>query len=616
MHTASTAWKLPGIFRFQTAMTSLPQSKGHSLPQKTTSFWLQTLVLVITGGVVYSNTLNGSFHFDDFTNIVNNPAIRDLSPGAGWFTFNPRRWVGFLTFALNYHFHGLDVAGYHLVNISIHILNGLLVWYFTGMLLRNSLRRENLSENTSNLIAFFTALLFLVHPLMTEAVTYIVQRFVLLSSFFYLMSLILFMQGMQHTNSGTRHLYLGGSLMSGILSFFSKETGFTLPLMWALIWFFFFRGTSPNPVRGRQAGYFLAVLLLITGILILIAIYSGDYFQPIPPREGRPYSITPLAYYCTELNVLVTYLRLTVMPVNQTFDYDYPVSQGITSITTITSLLILLLLIGFAIFLCRKHRMASFSILWFFITISPQAIVPRPNVIFEHRAYLSAMGLILCWVLLLFHLSRQIRSFRSSATASRYRWVSSANLVILILCVQAVIFSCFTWQRNKVWENEYTLWSDCLRKAPGSARSRVNLGVALHQRQEYHSAILHFNEALKIYPEYLQAYNNRGVSEMALRDFPAAIRDFTQALEYNPRYLEAWANRGLANRKTGRFEQAIGDFTSAIQLDSSRADLYLQRGITCQLAGMEDQAKTDLNIAAGLGSEEASVYLQQGSRQK
>ena len=129
-------------------MTSLPQSKGNSLPQKTTSFWLQTLVLVITGGVVYSNTLNGSFHFDDFTNIVNNPAIRDLSPVAGWFTFNPRRWVGFLTFALNYHFHGLDVAGYHLVNISIHILNGLLVWYFTGMLLRNSLRRENLSENT------------------------------------------------------------------------------------------------------------------------------------------------------------------------------------------------------------------------------------------------------------------------------------------------------------------------------------------------------------------------------------------------------------------------------------------------------------------------------------
>ncbi|TSA27515.1 MAG: tetratricopeptide repeat protein [Bacteroidetes bacterium] len=555
------------------------------------------------------NSFGCTFHFDDFSNIVNNPAVCDLANWRSWLFFNPRRPVGFFSFALNYHWNGLDVWGYHLVNLVFHIGNALLVWNLLILLFRTPQLAGNPVTAWSNSISFFTALLFVAHPVMTEAVTYIVQRLVLLSSFFYLLSLVLFLQGAMTIKTTRKYLLYTGAVLSAILSFFSKEPAYTLPFMWVLIWVFFLRERQENKKGAGIAWIMLIIPVALVALLSLLALFSGTYFGEIPPREGHPYSITIMEYYLTQLQVLITYIRLILLPVNQTFDYDYPISQSLSEPWTLVSFLLLLLLLAGSFFLYKKNRLISFGILWFFLTILPQSVVPRPNVIFEHRVYLSVMGIMLVWVILVFNLAGKIRILIKPGMPGRTSVSSFLNLAFCLLLMQVFLFTWFTWRRNSVWKSELSLWTDCLEKAPCSARSWVNRGCALLERQEYHEAVFHFDQALQIFPHYLQARNNRGVSIMALKDYPGAIADFTQVIRLNNNFLEAWANRGIARRRAGQYASSIEDFTQAIALDTNRSDLYFQRGITFWLSSMEDSATKDIVRSMRMGNRDAERFF-------
>ncbi|MBC8436073.1 MAG: hypothetical protein H8D88_00765 [Bacteroidetes bacterium] len=566
-------------------------------------------LLVLTGTIAYADSFHCAFHFDDFSNIADNAAIHDLANWRNWLFFNSNRPVGFLSFALNYHMGGLNMWGYHLVNLVLHILNALLVWRLVDLLFRTPQLKGYSITTYGSSIAFFTAWLFVAHPVMTEAVTYIVQRFVLLSSFFYLVSLVFFIQGTLTDKGKTKYLFFAGSFISAILSFFTKETAYTLPLMLFLVWFFFIRERTGKGNKGSVIFY----ILIVTGVVVIslsfFAILSGKYFGEIPPREGRPYTITPMEYYYTQLNVLITYMKLVLLPVNQTFDYNYPVSKNLFESWTPISFLLIIVILLLSVYLYKKNRLLSFGILWFFITIAPQSLVPRPNVIFEHRVYLSAMGLILIWVVLIFYLVGKIRIFTEPGKISSRSWVGFANLASCILIIQVLSYTWITWQRNKVWETEFSLWTDCLEKAPGSARSWANLGYTLHKDQDYHLAVIHFDQALHIFPNYLQARNNRGASKMALKDYPGAIADFTQVIELNGDFLEAWANRGIVRRRLHQYTSAIEDFTQAIALDSGRSGLFLQRGFTYWTAGWNDSAMVDIKRAVHMGNKDARKFL-------
>jgi uncharacterized membrane protein len=219
--------------------------------------FLYALILILAGVSVYSNSFNCSFHFDDIPNIVSNPAIRDLFNWKAWMFFNSHRPVGFFTFALNYHFNRLDVFGYHLFNLAIHIINAFLVWKLVRLLFRSEYLKEHPLSASAGQLAFFTALLFVVHPLMTESVTYIVQRLVSLASLFCLLSMVLFIQGILCEGKVSRLGYYLGSILAALLGFFTKETAFSLPFLIIMVYFFFFSdrksfngmnpGASPGP---------------------------------------------------------------------------------------------------------------------------------------------------------------------------------------------------------------------------------------------------------------------------------------------------------------------------------------------------------------------------------
>ncbi len=571
--------------------------------------FLYASILIIVGISAYSNSFNCSFHFDDIPNIVSNQAIRDLFNWKAWIFFNSNRPAGFFTFALNYHFSHLNVFGYHVFNLGIHILNAFLVWELVRLLFRSPKLKEHPLSASAGQLAFFTALLFVVHPLMTESVTYIVQRLVSLASMFCLLSMVLFMQGMLRETKVLRLACYAGSIVAALLGFLTKETAFSLPFLMIMIYLFFF---SDRKSFSRISSLALIIILLsVFSFVALMAFNTGKYFSVIPPREGHPYSITPLHYYYTQINVLVTYLRLILLPVNQTLDYNYAMATSMAGLHILLNLACLLLLLSLSIWLFKRDRLVSFGILWFFICIAPQALVPRSNFIFEHRAYLSSTGIILDWILFIYYVFGRINPVNRSRYVPGTGFLSLAACLLLIQCFA---FAWMTHKRNIVWRSEYSLWSDCLQKAPGSARAMVNLGSEQISRQEYPMALNNFDKAISISPLYLQAWHNRAAIKVSLGDNKKAIEDLNFVILHDPAFIDSYIIRGIAFRNLKKYDESIHDFTEALSISSERPDAYFQRGLSLWMEGRNEDALKDILRAASMKDQDAISFLQRNLR--
>lgn len=235
-------------------------------------FW--PAILILLGMLIYANSLHGDFHFDDYYFVRDNTAIRDITniEAVTHARSVPARAVSFLTFALNYHFHGNDVFGYHVVNLAIHLMASLCVWWLIGLTFKTPrMVKEGISRH-GFLIAGATAFLFLVHPIQTQAVSYISQRFASLAALFYLLSLCAYIKGRltRHRLNSNRFFIL--SLMSALLGMFTKQTVLTLPLTIFLYEFFFLRGAGNAAPKMKGVYYTVLVLLL----LIIPALYHFD----------------------------------------------------------------------------------------------------------------------------------------------------------------------------------------------------------------------------------------------------------------------------------------------------------------------------------------------------
>ena len=190
------------------------------------SLWASSAI-VFLGVLVYANTFSNSFHFDDFKSILSNPSLRNILDFKAIWNFWPTRFVTYLSFALSYHFSKLNVFGYHFFNLIIHLANALLVWKLTLLTFRTPLLKDKKITSWAYPIAFFTGLIFVAHPIQTQAVTYIVQRTTSLAVFFYLASFVLYVQ----SRLTDKKVFYAGSLIAAILAMFTKEMAITLPFM-------------------------------------------------------------------------------------------------------------------------------------------------------------------------------------------------------------------------------------------------------------------------------------------------------------------------------------------------------------------------------------------------
>lgn len=540
------------------------------------------IILCSLGIILYSNTLHNSFHLDDTRSIVRNLNIRNLYDLKAIWDFWPTRFATYLSIALNYRLNGFEVFGYHIFNLTIHICSAIMVFWFILLTSSTPAMKDAEISKDAYPIALLAGLIFISHPIQTEGVTYIVQRATSLATLFYLSSLILYAKSK-----------LLGSLLITVLGMFTKEIMITLPLMIVLYEFCFFK--TKTGIRWKRLVPFILTLLLIPSTMLLTkSVNFGEMRLASEPPSG----ILPIHYLLTQFRVMATYLRLLFAPLNQTIDYDYPIAKTIFSLPTISSILLLIIILIIAMRIFSKHRLISFGIFWFFLTILPESsVIPIDDVIFEHRLYLPMAGYGL---------------FLASAI---YYIFKNKNLKLIAVASVIVVasYSASTYLRNFIWEDELTLWNDAVRKSPKKPRPYNIRGLAYHVKGDFDKAISDYNKAIEIFPGYAFAYNNRGNSYLARGDVEKAIADCDKSITLNPNMAEAYYNRGNAYLKKNDFAQAIFDYTKAIRINPHYIEAYHNQGLAYQNIKNLDQAISNYNKTLNLDPLLAEGYYNRGN---
>lgn len=547
--------------------------------------FLGLALVMLLGIIIYSNTFGSSFHFDDLNNIVDNGAIRDLSSLDRLWSQHPTRFITMFSFAVNYHFAELEVWGYHFVNLLIHLMNTLLVYWLTLLIFSTPALKGSVVAANKMIVAVVVAALFVSHPLATQSVTYIVQRLASMVTLFYLLSVCLYMQGrLAEAKGNGRYLFYGGAFVAAVLAMLSKENGFTLPLAIVLTEVCFFQTKS---LSLKLKGY--PLILLISAVVIIIGVvffqFSLSIFDPLPPSQGNAVTITPWNYFMTQWSVILKYIQLLILPVNLNVDYDYAITSSIFQVRALGSLVILLGIVAAGVLLFKKYRLISFGVFWFFIALAIESsFVPINDVIFEHRTYLPSVGFFLIIAYLVFE----------------FLWSRNRNVAIGVLVLLVGINAVLSYQRNKVWETDLTLWNDVIEKSPEKARPYFNRALAYESTNAIEQAIADYTKAIAINPAYTNAWSNRGLAHLKLGQFDQAISDNQKALEVKPSYAPAFGNLGLVYDEVGQLEKAIEAYSQAIALDDKSAVTYSNRGITYGKLGQWDKSIADFDKALEL----------------
>jgi len=516
--------------------------------------------------VCYCFTLSYPFVFDDFGNLAGNPAIQDISDPLRIIRFNPLRFVTYFTFALNYFFGKTSVTGYHILNILIHSANCILVWLLVRNLFRTPVTRSQVTATDSEYIAFFSALVFAVHPLMTEAVTYMVQRLVSLSTMFFLVSTNLYFYIRSDERSPSRKIWLFACfIFSSLLAFFSRENTWVLFMILLVAELTFYHST-----QGHKKWFSGLVILNIVIFLLIIAYVatSGKYFKPIPPIETHPFIITVPVYYLTQICVICSYLGLLVFPSGQVFDRDFPPVFSVTEPRLILCSLLLIAYIAVLILVRKKQPVLFFSLLWFLVTVLPQSLVPRPNFFFEHRLYLPSAGIFIFTVYMVFTGGRRA-GFKP----------------VLVFFILIPLLGILTILRNLTWHDELSLWKDTVRKSPDNVRAWNNLGHAEYLRKDYPEAEKAFRNAINKTPRLAELWYNLALTEQMQNKSSDAIISISRAISFDPGSAMYYNDRGVMFAMNRNYAMALDDFTKAIGIEPRLRQALLNRARVYDLTG-------------------------------
>jgi len=549
------------------------------------------LIFLILGLVIYSNTFQGEFLFDDTTKLEENLLIRHLShPKAIW-EQHSTRFLTYMTFALNYRLGRLDVFGYHLVNIMIHLTASLFVSLLVLTLFQTpALRTRAPSPQVTSHLALCAGLIFLTHPVQTQAVTYLVQRATSLATCLYLGAILLYVKARLRQS----RLMVAMALLTTVASMMTKPIAITLPFAIVLVECFFF-GIQRREVA-KRAGTLAPFLMTLLIVPLMVVTYGTADFTGAGSVTRQTFEVSRGDYLLTQFNVIRTYVRLLFLPIRQNADYDYPISHSLLEPKTLLSCLLLIAILLSAVWLFKQQRLISFGIFFFFLGLLPESsLYPLQDVIFEHRLYLPMVGVSVSLASALLLLSgRDLRRFTA-----------------LFLSI-ALVFSIATYRRNRVWRDGIRLWGDTVQKSPGKARPYHNLGFAYGKREDYDKAIAHYERSIEIRPNYPKALDNLGALYSKKGDQQKAAGYFRRAIKLDPDYAKAYNNLGIAYGKEAHYDRAIAYFEKAIELDPDFAKAYDNLGVVFGKRGDHQKARGHFEKSLALDPDYAPAHLNLG----
>ncbi len=518
-------------------------------------------VLVAAGVLAYLNSFAGPFVFDDEPSILRNPTIRSFAtalgpPAEGGLTISGRPVLNF-TLALNYALGGEAVGGYHALNLLIHLAGGLTLYG----LVRRTLLRPLLAPRfgrDADLIALAAAALWILHPLQTAAVTYVIQRAESLCALFYLLTLYACARRAE-PGAGRRWSVIAG--IACLLGMGTKEVMVTAPVLALLYDRTFVAGSFTAAWRARR-GFYLS--LAGTWILLLaLVLATGGRGE----TAGFGTAITPLAYGLTQLKAVAHYLRLAVWPAPLVLDYGTAVVTSWTEVL-LPALVVIPLVVASAWHGLRGHPVGFCGLAFFLVLAPSSSVVPvATQTMAEHRVYLPLAALTVL------------------ATAAAWRWLGRRGLVALT--VIACALGLLTVQRNRDYATAIGLYEDTLAKVPGNARARALLAEYYVRAGRISDARRALEQAIAAEPRVPEMHNNLGNLCLRQGDFAAAVTHFETALALKPEDPEFTNNLGNALVRAGRLDEGIAYLEAAVRLTPAEptpacnlASAYAQAGRT------------------------------------
>jgi len=567
--------------------------------------FLTALILSSLAAIIYFNSLKNDFVFDDEYIIVNNKLIRSLKNipriigfYEGKFHRPHYRPVRVISYAVDYFFSHRNPIGYHISNILCHIITSFLVYLTIFFMIKNYR------------VALFAAILFVVHPIQTDSVTYLSGRRDILTALFYILGFYCFLKFRRYS----KIKYIALALLAYLLSFFSKEIAITLPLMFLC---YDFLENFQVKSRRLNLSFFKQILLTLKrvivkykylyGPLLLAGITFGLYTVFVAKASHRIgwYGDSPNLNFLTVARILIFYIKQLFYPVTLNADYSYnafPVSKSFFEPRTLFSIIALIVILYAILRLLKSHKMYAFCGMWIFITLIPvYQIIPHHELLAEHYLYLPSLGFCLLFALL----------FEKLLSFQKHQYIIYSLLAIIV-----VLFSYRTIDRNKDWKDDLIFWSKTAKTAPNCLRARLNLGLAYQKRGMVNQAIVQFQKVFEIAPKVMPnikntlawTHINLGKVYWDKGFFDKAEIECEKALQIDPNLPEVHNGLGIIYRKKGLLEKAIIEFQRALSIDSNFAEAHNNLGNVYSAKGLFDKAIIEYKKALEIDSNLSQTY--------
>jgi len=546
----------------------------HRAPRPHDWTWLWMPGVVIAAGVAaYLGSFAGVFLLDDLPHIVENPNIRRFASVWSSLTTDERPLVS-LSLALNYAVSGLNVWSYHLFNLAVHLLAALTLFGVVAGTLRTP-RFRGAARDAARGFGFVVALLWVLHPLQTASVTYVIQRGESLMGLFYLLTFYCVIRGAAAKRPGP---WYSAAVLACALGMGSKAIMITAPVLVLIYDRVFLSGSVAEVFRRRwalYAGLFATLAVLATTGVAGIILNPGS-------RPGLTVGLgyqgsTPLEYALTQPGVILHYLRLSLWPHPLCLDYWWPLAKTAQAIV-IPLLLVGALLAGTIASFWRWPQL-GFAGTWFFLVLAPtSSVVPIQDAAFEHRMYLPLAGVIVVvaagfrWLLA-----------RAGETLRLSRAARHAVLVASVL-LAAGACGAVTVRRQQDYQSDYAMWAKVVKQCPANPRAHSDFGAIIAAQGRLDEAISHFREAIRLDESYKKAHYNLGRALAIQGKLDEAISHYRKAIRLDPDFSAAHNNLGIALAAQGKLDEAISQYREAIRLqdDYSTAHFNLGRALMTQ----------------------------------
>lgn len=580
-------------------------------------------LIAMLGVLLYAHTLHFPFQFDDHIYLVGSPFVmnmmdflfhRDFAEvanhsvtlGLGYdpslnFILRP---VAYLTFHLNYLADGFNPAGFRAVNVAVHAANGALVFLLLNHLLRRSPKSSGLPAGSEVFIPLTAALVFVAHPLHTESVTYIAQRFTSMVCFFLLSSAYLHFRSL--TAQSRRSVVILRTLAVGATAagMLTKESMFTAPLLIVMLHVVVMGGTLKRACW-QALPHLLCMLIIPTLVLITARAQTGSagldaalHIASSSKEPGYRYH-----YFLTQLGVVVEYVRLILWPVDLNVDREYSLATSPLQLRVWLPALVIAGALAFALGLRRwkadslRAALVCAAVLWYFLRLAvSSSFVPLDDLMVDHRTYGASLGLL--------------TAVACGLDVVRTRWLHSAPIRWLVrgtVVAAVATLAMATVTRNEAWQSELSLWQDAVEKSPGKARPWDNLGVCHHNEGRVEEALECLAKSTELDPNWVPGFVKLSVALSAMGRHREAAEWSRKGLESNPGAADLHYNLGVALGGMGRLHEAIVALKKAVTAYPGHVSGHAALGMVYRHLHHPQEALAHLKMAAALGSRDPQV---------